>query len=94
MQRRNDILWCPYCKLVESRFVYGILNIFLHAFPAFVIDIVLKLQAKKPIMMKINRYFNQLLTVLVYFSFREWSFHRDNVYKMAEDIKVLKDGSK
>ncbi|CAD1468240.1 unnamed protein product, partial [Heterotrigona itama] len=45
-------------------------------------------------MMRINRYFNQLLTVLVYFSFHEWSFHRDNVCKMAKDINVLKDSSK
>ncbi|CAD1469916.1 unnamed protein product, partial [Heterotrigona itama] len=90
----NDILWYPYCKIVESRFLYNILNIFLHVFPAFVIDISLKLRGKKPIMMKINKYFNNLLTMLHYFSFHEWSFHRDNVYKMAEDIKVLKDSSK
>ena len=34
----NDVLWYPYCKVVESKFVYDILNIFLHVFPAFLMD--------------------------------------------------------
>ncbi|XP_043521445.1 fatty acyl-CoA reductase 1-like isoform X2 [Frieseomelitta varia] len=90
----NDITWYPYCKLVESKFVYSILNIFLHVLPALVMDIVLKLRGKKPVMMKINKRFNQLLTFLIFFHTHEWTFHRDNVYKMAEDIKVLKDSNK
>ena len=44
-------------------------------------------------MMKFNMYYNQLLTTLTYFTTHEWTFRRDNVYKMAEDIKVLKDSS-
>lgn len=44
--------------------------------------------------MKINKRFNRLLTLLTYFHMREWTFHRDNVYKMTEDIKVLKDSNK
>ncbi|KAK9293754.1 hypothetical protein QLX08_011382 [Tetragonisca angustula] len=90
----NDILWYPCSKVVESKFLYDILNIFLHVLPVFVMDIVLKLRCKKPIMMKINKRFNQLLTMLTYFTMREWTFHRDNVCKMAEDIKVLKDSNK
>ncbi|CAD1470774.1 unnamed protein product, partial [Heterotrigona itama] len=90
----NDISWYPYCKIVENKFIYDILNIFLHVLPAFVIDIVLKLRGKEPIMMKINKYFNKLLTMLEYYTFHEWTFHRDNVYKMAEDIKMLKDSNK
>ena len=45
-------------------------------------------------MMKINKRFNVLVTMLSYFTMREWTFHRDNVCKMAEDIKVLKDSNK
>ena len=45
-------------------------------------------------MMKINKYFNQLLTIFQYFDTREWNFHRDNVYKMAEDIKGLRDSNR
>ena len=46
-------------------------------------------------MMKINKYFNQLLTVVRYFNMREWTFHRGNVVcKMAEDIKVLRDSNR
>ncbi|KAF3420434.1 hypothetical protein E2986_11757 [Frieseomelitta varia] len=89
----NDILWYPYFKVVESKFLYDILNIFLNVFPAFVMDIVLKFRGKKPIMMKINKRFNQLLTMTTYFRMREWTFHRDNVCKMVEDIKVLKDSN-
>lgn len=44
--------------------------------------------------MKINKRFNQLLATLTYFTMQEWIFHRDNVCKMAEDIKVLKDSKK
>ena len=44
--------------------------------------------------MQINKRFNHLLALLTYFQTHEWTFHRDNVYKMAEDIKVLKDSNK
>ncbi|KAK1137360.1 hypothetical protein K0M31_001872 [Melipona bicolor] len=88
------LLGYPYSKLVGSILVYNILNIFVHVLPALVIDIVLKLRDKEQVMMKINKRFNQLLTLLTYFHLREWTFHRDNVYKMADDIKVLKDSNK
>ena len=45
-------------------------------------------------MMKINKYFNQLLILFTCFNMREWTFHRDNVCKMAADIKVLRDSNK
>ena len=45
-------------------------------------------------MMKINKYFNQLIIVVRYFNMREWTFHRGNVCKMAEDIKVLRDSNR
>ena len=45
-------------------------------------------------MMKINKYFNQLLIIFEYFNLHEWTFHRDNVCKMAEDIKVLRDSNR
>ncbi|KAF3420504.1 hypothetical protein E2986_13768 [Frieseomelitta varia] len=90
----NDVLWYPYSKMIDNEIVYGILNMFLNVLPAFVMDIFLKVRGKKPIMMKINKRFNKLLTTLIYFTMREWTFHRDNVCKMAEDIKVLKDSSK
>ena len=45
----NDILWYPYCRIVENKFVYVTLNIFLHVLSAFVMDIILKFRDKKPV---------------------------------------------
>ena len=45
----NDVLWYSYCKVVENKFVYDILNIFLHVLSASFMDIVYNLRDNKPV---------------------------------------------
>ncbi|KOX75132.1 Fatty acyl-CoA reductase 1 [Melipona quadrifasciata] len=95
----NDVLWYPYCKVVENKFVYFkyILACFVscffygYCFKTSGRTINKKWHFR---MMKINKYFNYLFTTLKHFTTHKWTFRKDNVYKMKEDINVLKDSNK
>ncbi|KAK9295204.1 hypothetical protein QLX08_010397 [Tetragonisca angustula] len=87
----NKVFWYPCCFLVANRYVYNVLNIFLHILPAFVVDMYLKLSDKTPIMVKGSKRFNELVANAQYFSMNEWTFHGDNVRKMMVDVETLKD---
>ncbi|XP_043522255.1 putative fatty acyl-CoA reductase CG5065 isoform X1 [Frieseomelitta varia] len=89
----NNVLWYPFCILLTNRYVYNVLNIFLHILPAFIMDTFLKLRDKRPTMMKINNYLNQLLIAIEYFDTREWTFHRYNITEMMRKVKTLEDGN-
>ncbi|KAK9295205.1 hypothetical protein QLX08_010398 [Tetragonisca angustula] len=89
----NDVLWYPFCILLANKYVYNVLNIFLHILPAFIMDTILKLRGKEPMMMKINNYRNQLLIALEYFDTRQWTFHRYNMTEMMTKVKMLEDGN-
>ena len=44
----NDTLWYPGCLVVANKYIYNVLSVIPRVFPAFVIDIFLKLRGGKP----------------------------------------------
>ncbi|XP_048269876.1 fatty acyl-CoA reductase 1-like isoform X3 [Bombus terrestris] len=87
----NDTLWYPGCLVVANKYIYNVLSVIPRVFPAFVIDIFLKLRRGKPIMMKLLKNGNKLLASITHFTTNEWTFQRDNCSDLARKVKMLHD---
>ncbi|XP_003402802.1 putative fatty acyl-CoA reductase CG5065 [Bombus terrestris] len=87
----NDTLWYPSCSIVANRYIYNILSVIPRALPAVVIDIFLRLRGSKPIMMKLFKSGNKLISSLAFFTKRDWTFQRDNCSDLASKVKMLHD---
>ncbi|XP_060831016.1 fatty acyl-CoA reductase 1-like isoform X2 [Bombus pascuorum] len=87
----NDMIWYPGCSVVANRYIFNILSVIPFVFPAFAIDIFLRLRGSKPIMIKLLKHGNKLFTSVSYFTMNEWSFQRDNCADLAQKVKMLND---
>ena len=73
----------PKFRYTTVRFIHIIYEIFLHFLPALLTDIVLKLQGRKPLMMKISRRFKMAADTGEYFAMNEWNFGVTNINRMV-----------
>ncbi|XP_060831152.1 putative fatty acyl-CoA reductase CG5065 [Bombus pascuorum] len=87
----NDTLWYPGCPIIANKHIYNVLSVIPHVLPAFVIDIFLRFQGSKPILMKLLKSGNKPFTSLQYFILYEWTFQRDNCSNLARKVKMLND---
>nr|AXY94560.1 fatty acyl-CoA reductase 4 [synthetic construct] len=87
----NNTLWYPGCPMIANRYIYNVRSVIPHVFPAFIIDIFLRLRGSKPIMMKLLQNGNKLFTVTAYFALNEWTFQKDNCFDLMRKVKMLND---
>lgn len=73
--------------------IHKIIEAFLHLLPAYVFDIILRLQGKKPIMMKIARKFQKAGETGTFFSTHEFIFDNTNLRQLVSEVKTMKDGN-
>ncbi|XP_046146108.1 putative fatty acyl-CoA reductase CG5065 [Osmia bicornis bicornis] len=87
------VTWYPCCTYRQNRFIHNLILFTLNIFPAFLIDIFVKLTGGKPIMMKLMNRVQRFAEASEYFTMHEWHFHRDNLYELAKKVKSLKDSN-
>lgn len=73
----------PKFRYTTTRPIHFLYEIFLHFLPAFLTDLVLRMQGKKPIMLKISKRFKMAADTGEYFSMHEWNFGVNNINKMT-----------
>lgn len=73
--------------------MHKLIEIFLHLLPAYIFDIILRLQGKKPIMMKIARKFQKAGETGTFFSTHEFIFENTNLRQLVSEVKTMKDGN-
>ncbi|CAG9823264.1 unnamed protein product [Phaedon cochleariae] len=70
----SSAVWYPHLKFLPSITWYKISAIFVHFFPAIVLDTVATLSGGRPILMRLHRNVNASLDMLEKFIFSEWKF--------------------
>ncbi|XP_076630983.1 putative fatty acyl-CoA reductase CG5065 [Colletes latitarsis] len=70
----EGIIWYPRTFLTNNRALYYVLTLLLHILPAMLIDGVLKLTGRKPILVKIQEKIYLTVVQLDYFLHNEWIF--------------------
>ncbi|CRK92432.1 CLUMA_CG005999, isoform B, partial [Clunio marinus] len=72
----------PSYSYRTNRFTHALYEIFLHFLPAIIFDLVLRMQGKKPFMMKIAKRFKLAADTGTYFAMHEWNFDNQNLQRI------------
>ncbi|KAL0122038.1 hypothetical protein PUN28_007080 [Cardiocondyla obscurior] len=82
------VMWYPGFTFRTNKFIHAIMVATLHYLPAFVVDLILRVQGSKPIMLKITKRFERAAKTGQFFAMNEWKFHTGN---MIELIKIVNE---
>ncbi|XP_049870029.1 fatty acyl-CoA reductase wat-like [Pectinophora gossypiella] len=75
-------IWYAFVRVTTNRLWWYILAWLLHYIPGYLVDGVLKLLGKKPLLMKVYQKVDKLAAALEYFVTQEWFFQDTNTREM------------
>ncbi|XP_020291381.1 putative fatty acyl-CoA reductase CG5065 [Pseudomyrmex gracilis] len=81
------VMWYPDFTFRTNRFIHYIVAAALHFLPAFIVDVILRVQGSRPIMMQITKRFERAAKNGEFFAMNEWKFHADNMKKLKTIVK-------
>ncbi|XP_014207378.1 putative fatty acyl-CoA reductase CG5065 [Copidosoma floridanum] len=81
----EGILWIPNITISTNKFVYYILTMLLHILPALMIDSILKVSGRKPMLLKLQRKVYVANNALHYFLTNEWKFMNAKMHNLLVD---------
>ncbi|PBC25492.1 Putative fatty acyl-CoA reductase [Apis cerana cerana] len=81
----EGIIWYPQTFITSNRFLYFILTLLIHVLPALIIDKVLKMTGRQPILMKLHKIIYSHITYLNYFLHNEWVFYNFKMLKIFDE---------
>lgn len=79
-------VWYPHLKLSPSLFMFRISALFVHMFPAYILDTVTKLAGGRPILVRLHTNINKSLVRLEKFIFTEWKFQNQRLRQLHESL--------
>ncbi|XP_015186638.1 PREDICTED: putative fatty acyl-CoA reductase CG5065 [Polistes dominula] len=82
-------LWYYSLWLNKYYYFHIFLAFFLHWIPAIIVDTLLYLSGRKPILLNIYRKINKFKSVISSFTTNEWEFTNDNVLKLWDKLSVV-----
>lgn len=82
----KSAVWYPHLKLVSSLLMFKISAIFIHFFPAVLLDTMLRLTGGRPILWRLNKNVWNSLNRLETFIFNEWRFYNPNTIALAKQL--------
>ncbi|XP_011645010.1 putative fatty acyl-CoA reductase CG5065 [Pogonomyrmex barbatus] len=85
------VMWYPDFTFRTNKFIHAIMVTTLHFLPAFIVDLILRAQGCKPVMMKITKRFERATKVGEFFAMNEWKFLRGNMTNLVKFIKAAQD---
>lgn len=74
----------PEYSYRTSLFVHRIYEIFLHFLPAIILDVMLRMQGKKPFMLKIAKRFKLAVDTGTFFAMHNWNFETKNIRRITQ----------
>ncbi|XP_047513970.1 putative fatty acyl-CoA reductase CG5065 [Pieris napi] len=87
------VMWYPNFSFTESRALNTFWELTCHFLPAFIYDLVLRAQGRKPIMMKLARRFKLAAATGEYFANNEWHFGIEELTALHKDGASAPDGA-
>ncbi|XP_044739879.1 putative fatty acyl-CoA reductase CG5065 [Chrysoperla carnea] len=88
MNPTKYVTFYPGFTYRTNRIVHKFCEIFCHMIPAFVLDILLRVQGGKPIMLKIAKKFKAAAKTGEFFALNEWHFHTKNIKSLIYDLRT------
>ncbi|XP_029177624.1 putative fatty acyl-CoA reductase CG5065 isoform X2 [Nylanderia fulva] len=85
------VMWYPGFTFRTNKFIHAIMVATLHFLPAFIVDLVLRVQGCKPIMMKITKRFERAAKTGEFFAMNEWKFCAENMMKLVKFVSASGD---
>ncbi|XP_041970554.1 putative fatty acyl-CoA reductase CG5065 [Aricia agestis] len=82
-----DMFRPPRVDIERSKFVYNIKVLLYHFVPAILVDILLRILGKKPMLLKIQRRIYTANIALEYYLTRQWTFDNTNFVDLRSKIK-------
>lgn len=86
------VMLYPGFQYRTNRVMHKIVELFLHFLPAYLFDIVLRVQGAKPIMAKIAKRFQKAADTGEFFAMHEWNFTSNNLKRLAHRVHLARDG--
>ncbi|XP_076178028.1 putative fatty acyl-CoA reductase CG5065 [Ptiloglossa arizonensis] len=81
----EGIIWYPRTYLTTNRFLHYVLTMLLHVLPALLLDGVLKLTGRQPMLINIHRRIYNTVVQLTYFLENEWTFCNTKMLNILSD---------
>ncbi|XP_072948491.1 putative fatty acyl-CoA reductase CG8306 [Epargyreus clarus] len=78
----KSAVWYPHLSFVPSLFMFRISAIFVHFFPAVLLDMLLRITGGKPILFRLHKNVWNSLNRLEKFIFSEWKFYNTNTKEL------------
>ncbi|KAM3955679.1 putative fatty acyl-CoA reductase CG8306 isoform 1-T2 [Aphomia sociella] len=79
-------VWYPHLKFVPSLLMFRVSAIFVHFFPAVLLDMLLRVTGGRPILFRLNKNVWNSLGRLEKFIFSEWKFHNPNTLDLGKQL--------
>ncbi|XP_041970503.1 putative fatty acyl-CoA reductase CG5065 [Aricia agestis] len=84
----DSALWARCSTVTDSKLLYNFKALFFQLIPSMLIDTLLWLLGKKPLLVKIQRkIYTANYIALAYYSTQEWTFKIDNFLKLRSVLK-------
>ncbi|XP_066587954.1 fatty acyl-CoA reductase 1-like isoform X2 [Prorops nasuta] len=82
----DGIIWHPAVTITRCRVYYYLLVLLTHLLPAVLIDGLLKLSGRKPMLVRLQRKVYISNMALSYFTTNDWSFSNEKLLKLLNDL--------
>ncbi|XP_045769951.1 putative fatty acyl-CoA reductase CG8306 [Maniola jurtina] len=82
----KSAVWYPHLDFVSSLWLFRVSAIFVHFFPAILLDMLLRVTGGKPILFRLHKNVWNSLSRLETFIFTEWRFYNENTRELAEKL--------
>ncbi|XP_071632062.1 putative fatty acyl-CoA reductase CG5065 isoform X2 [Temnothorax longispinosus] len=88
------VMWYPGFTFRTNKFIHSIIVATLHFLPAFIVDLILRVQGCKPMMVKVAKRFERAAKTGEFFAMNEWKFYSGNMTKLVKFVRASEDCDK
>ncbi|CAK1546456.1 unnamed protein product [Leptosia nina] len=88
----DNMLWISDGGVTKSRLEYNLKVLILHLLPAILVDIILRIVGKQPMLVKLQRRIYVANIALNYYLTQQWTFLNKNILALRDTIKLEDKG--
>ncbi|XP_077258395.1 putative fatty acyl-CoA reductase CG5065 isoform X2 [Temnothorax americanus] len=88
------VMWYPGFTFRTNKFIHAIIVPTLHFLPAFIVDLILRVQGRKSIMLRVAKRFDCAAKTGEFFAMNEWKFYSNNMTKLMKFVRASEDCDK
>nr|XP_018899460.1 PREDICTED: fatty acyl-CoA reductase 1-like isoform X1 [Bemisia tabaci] len=80
------VLWYPSCVTTKNHTCFYVNHILQHLIPALLLDNLLKLTNRQPLLVKLYRRYYLAMMALCYFTTKSWTFYNNKFLALCDEI--------